>query len=234
MAYMKPIKYVWALLLLTATSVANASDMDVSAELVRSYCSDYFGMVNVEFENNSDEWIDIEEIGVSLGSKEIDDKVTTVVGNRLVNWNDAISDKLKSDAFYRRLFLGTLTSIGALAARDSGNEFGKAVALGSMGALTLSEISSAIDDAGTASIVPRTHLMHGLISVPPGLSLNRWILFNTKADDGIPLVTHITLNLKVNGASEVSKNIYLRSHDRYMCKWQSYLFEDRDQSESEW
>lgn len=205
---------------------AIAADFKMEAKLVSTYCTEYFGMVNIEFTNKSRDWIDIDNLRVSFGSPEIDKKVTLVTGDKLINWNDAITEKQESDAFYARLFLGTLAAVGGVVAARNNNTKAGAVAIGSAGALALSEISSASDRIQVAQLVPRTHLLAGNFSIPPGLSLSRWALFNTKNNDGVPVITHISIAAETNSGKVIAEKLELRWDTDKTCKWQASIMPD--------
>lgn len=214
------LRFVSFICFLSLSFPTYASDLDIAAQLLENYCTEYFGMINVEFENTTAEWMEIQNVRVSFGSGDMDKKISVVTGERLTSWNDAIQIKLKTDAFYSRLLLGTIAAIGASSSEKS-SSIGGVFALGAATALTISEISSAKTQISLGDTVPRTHLLSGKIQIPPGLSISRWALFNTNPSDNIPIVTHITITAQLKDGSVRTEKISLRWDNNDACRWQS-------------
>lgn len=197
-----------------------ADDLKISAKLVNSYSTEYFGMVNVTFENNSGDWINVKSANVSFGSEKINNKVHVVTGEKLLSWNDGMSLKMEKDAFYTNLFLGTLASVSSGIAQDKGSKAAGVLSLGAASVMAVSDISSLKDSIDMGQIIPRTHLLYGNFSIPPGLSINRWILFNTAKNDGVPYLSIMSVTVELVDGKTITRESKLR-YDKNHCKWQS-------------
>ena len=211
-------------LLLTTTALIScnldAAELKISSEIMYRYCTEYFGLVNVTFENKSADWVEVQSVDISFGNPEYDQKVAVVTGERLLAWYDSITAKLESDAFYSRLLLGTIITAGSVISRERGSDLAGAVALGSFGVLTIKELGAIKDRIELGQVVPRTHLLSGKFSVPPEFSASRWILFNTKKNDGLPVLTEFDITLALDGGrTQTEKTRFRRSSNS--CTWQT-------------
>lgn len=205
-------------------SLSTAKNLEISANFIYTFCTEYFGMVSVEFYNTTDKWIEISSVHTSLGSHEIDKKVSIVTGEKLVSWNEGISHKIQETAFYSRLLLGTLAVAAATAGHSSDSNLVEAATIGSLSALTIYEFSSYKNKIDLGKVVPRTHLLYGNFSVPPELSARRWILYNTDSNKNIPFINTITISAKLKTGEIVKQEIKLRDRNEYSCVWQSHNY----------
>lgn len=200
---------------------AMAQNLDIDADFVGSYCTEYFGLVSVSFENTSGKWITVKSINTSFGSDEVDKNVTIISGDRLKSWDDAIQSKLRNDAFYSQLLLGAFAVLGA----SSENKSVRNIGLGTASVLTVSELTKLKDRINLGKAVPGSHLLSGGFSVPPGMSVSKWALFGTESNTNTPYLDKFVVNGYLESGEKINASINLRGEDGGDggCIWQSKL-----------
>lgn len=203
---------------------ALAKDIEMNAEFIGSYCTEYFGLVSVEFSNNTGNWVKIKSIKTSFGNSIIDDNVSVVTGENLKSWDSAIYNKLRNDAFYSQLLLGSIAILGA----TSNNKSGKKLGLGAVSALSISELSKRKDRINLGEVVPSSHLFAGAFTVPPGMSVSKWILFGTESNKTTPYINNLFINASLNNGKKLQADINLRGEmgGDGGCSWQSRIQPD--------
>lgn len=165
----------------------DSSKLSVKGELVRDYTTDNFILINVGFENMSENWKRFKYVEMVETDSIKDAKV--VVGNDLVTWSESMKTKLAVDQHNRSVLVGSIAGLAAVGAGVvSGNngdlKLAKGLVIGGSALLSLeaiNEVSKKADALELASLVPRSHLYHPF-AVAPGLVSKKWILLQIKKD----------------------------------------------------
>ncbi len=158
----------------------------VKGELVRGYATDHFILVNIGFENKSDEWKRFKYIEMVSTDSIKDAKI--VVGKDLVTWSESMKSKLSIDNHNRAVLVGTIASVAAIGSAAAGGngdfQTGTALAGGAAALLTFeafNDLSKRANNLEMSQLVPPSHL-YNPFSVAPGLVTKKWILLQIKKD----------------------------------------------------
>jgi hypothetical protein len=159
----------------------------VSGGELSSLSSARFGALEITFENPGGEWIHVRRVGLDLGRPALNAAVTIPGGADLEAWLEATELRnaeglVASVAHEERS--GAAPAVGAPPANGM---LTVAVARG------LSELA----EAGDADQYPNDHLMSVPFTVPPGLTIKRWIVLGTPP--GLACVSRVVLEYETEG-----------------------------------
>lgn len=166
--------------------------LEVSIETIERNAGTPFQLVQVTYENTSDEWVRISKVEALTG--EAKNKISVVVGGDLVSWAEAMEAREAVDKHNRELLQSGLVVAGAgaaVAGGASGNDAVAAAGLATMVGTTAWAAVGTLTEkqriANSPKHVPSTHL-YTATTVPPGLFVRRWILFNKPKGTHLPWV----------------------------------------------
>jgi hypothetical protein len=159
--------------------------LDVSMKSIDPDTDDAFQLVEVTFENTSDQWVRIAKTEALLGDP-VKTRMSVVVGNDLAAWAEAVAAKEKVEQYNRELLQSTLLVAGAAAAVAGSATDNDTVALSGLSVVAGTSLWAAADvinaklkRANSPKHVPESHLYSPTI-VPPKLFVRRWVLLNKK------------------------------------------------------
>jgi hypothetical protein len=154
------------------------SELVVSGYLDQEYTTDHFTFIQVDFGNNTDEWIEIEKVLINNNDKDI----KIILGEKLESYIASINQKIAIDRYNTSMILGVTAGVAAAGAISSGNDGSiesvksyASIMAGSLIADDINHISNNLSDLERTRVLPRNHLISPF-SVPPGLVSKRWIL----------------------------------------------------------
>ncbi len=170
-----------------------ALPLKVSVETIDRDIDSAFELVQVTYENLSNEWVRIAKTEALTGDPA-KSHISVVVGKDLVAWAEAMTAKEDLERYNREMLQSGLLVAGAAAAvagSASGNDglaaSGTAVMAGTTAWAAVDVISARRKMANSPRHVPDAHLYAETI-VPPKLFLRRWLLFNKPAGTRLPWV----------------------------------------------
>jgi len=206
---------------------ASESELEVDGHLVSSYCSENFGLVSFRFENESVDWITLDQFEIDFGDEAINKNVSIVTGRALSSWQEGIANKIESDRFIQNLIFGTAAFMGGVMSANSNGKsknMGNALALSSLGVMAVNTFARNLESIYSSDMFPRNHIYHGDVLVAPGLSADRWILLYSKNKGEVPFIENITLQYFDSKTGEkAKKKIDLRKDDPTRCSWQKSI-----------
>lgn len=156
-------------------------EMVISARQTNSF-EDAFAAVTVNFENKGQKWIRIHKVEALIGD-DIADKVSVVMGNDLVDWSSAMTQKIQLERHNSEVTQALILGGAGVATAAAGH---KSPQIASAGLVVIGGLESWVvvdminyqkEALENPETVPRNHLYHPF-SIPPGLFLRRWIVFN--------------------------------------------------------
>lgn len=161
-----------------AGSEAKKEDIVVTAYQSREYSTPHFSYIQVEFGNNTQDWFDINKVLINYKGKDL----KIVLGPRLVDWGNAIKNKVAVDRHNREMIWGAVAGAAAVGAYSSASRgsYSSAktyavVMAGAAVASSVNELTQKISDIERTKVFPESHL-YAPFSAPPGLVNKRWIL----------------------------------------------------------
>jgi hypothetical protein len=78
---------------------------------------------------------------------------------------------------------------------------------------------SSLDKLNVGQLVPDTHLLSGGFSIPPELSISRWILFNTRKNDHVPIIQKIFITVTLKNGQTIKVEKKLRGEKDTQYNW---------------
>ena len=187
--------------------------LTVSATFNDKMSSDHFELLELTFENRSNEWITLKQPSLDFGDA-MNSAIVIPGGPKIMLWAEAATNAENLREYNRQLMWGTAAVAGAVAAGvSSQNDALRAAGLGTMAAgltvLTVKSIEKERDKVMRAGLFPSSHLYAGDFEVPPGLFLRRWVLLQAKKSDSLAAIR--TVNLKYTlGAQQWQVPLTLR------------------------
>jgi hypothetical protein len=185
-----------------------ASGLVVSGEELRPYSSRHFGLVEVTFENWTNEWVHIDRLELDFGGAEVNEAVLLPVGADLEAWHQAtvqrndIRDTNAATALGALLALGVLVAVaGDAGGRREVAAAGRAVTLGAATASVLRDHDARVEGAESPRLLPESHLLAVPFAIPPGLFAKKWVLLNTR-DAATPCITSMLIDYDVERGNE--------------------------------
>lgn len=181
------------------------SGLAISGEELRSYGSEYFGLIEVVFENTTADWIHISRLELDFLDPAKNAAVRIPRGAELDAWyvatlqrND-IRDTNHATALGAILALGEVVAVaGAVSGKRKVAAAGGAVALGAATAALVDRQDRRVQRAENVRVMPGSHLLATPFAVPPGLFTKKWVLLQTTSRSA-PCVSSMLVDYDVQG-----------------------------------
>lgn len=173
--------------------------LTISGKIRNSMSTEYFGFIDLTFENTSDKWIDIKSIQVEFDNDSLNQKVKIISGRELYSWQKSMQEKNAIDEFNQKMIMGTIGAVAGTVALSSNDKnlsnLSGTVALGAISSLAISDFNREVSKLENAQIFPQNHLLNSDFLIPPGLFDKKWILLYTDHDCK-SVVSNIILSYK--------------------------------------
>ena len=198
------------------------SGLKVSADELPRWSSPHIGMIEVTFENEGAEWVEIREVQVQLPPDELPG--TTILGGpRIAAYREALQRKERIEEENLSVALGILTLSGIVLAETTEGLPKAAGAVGAtagIGTLLVMDQSSDADRASHIEPYPESHLLGGAFAVGPELFTKKWIALETKPGVTAACVERMRVTYRV--ASGREERVWLSFRDA-SSPWQREL-----------
>lgn len=204
-------------------------DLAISASERTSYSSDYFGVVDFTFQNNTNEWINVDRINLDFADDVLNKEVGIVIASDLSLWSEGISNLKAVQDHNRRLLIGTIAGIAGGIAEISNSkgtqQLGTSVFLAGTTALAIDAYQGHMDKIQKSKLLPADHILSGPLRIPPGLFLRRWIVLYTKNPDLIPNMHQFHLKLRKDKKQTKNYQVAFRSEktSSWSSNWQTKI-----------
>jgi hypothetical protein len=192
-----------------------AAGLIVSVEEKEHLASEYFGVVDVAFENTTDKWIKVKGVALKFGP-EYDPHITIPVGEELKSWATATQQRLLIERHNRSMALAAVAIAGMTTAAVSNNRavstIGGTVAAGSLAWLAVDSMNQEVEGTEQPATPQNasyfeSHLLSVPFSIPPGLFAKRWVTINTAGGEEVPCVRGVILDYELEGGRK--ERVYL-------------------------
>lgn len=167
---------------------ATGSGLAISGVELRGYASDYFGLVEITFENATAQWAHVSPLSLDFGDSARNAAVLVPSGADLEAWYLSTLQRNDIRDTDQGAALGALFAVGqavALAGALSGKReiaaAGGVVAVGTATAALIDVQDGRVQSAGGVHVLPQSHLLSIPFAVPPGLFTKKWILLQTRS-----------------------------------------------------
>lgn len=203
--------------------------LKISGKIDKDYSSEYFGFIDLCFENKSDNWVDIKEVNVYFRKDAVNSNVRFSSGRDLAHWKKSMDEIIEREQHQKRVVLGTLTAFSYGVNQLSSNDNVKAVSgvstIGLGSSIAVSEFRKKRKDIERSKIFPENHLLSDQFIIPPGLHSKKFVLLNSYNHDEIPLVQSLYMELvHSDGTVETYKLRFRELTSNSNPRWQQSIF----------
>jgi hypothetical protein len=181
-----------------------AAGLKISADELTRWSSPQFGMIEVTFENESTEWIELRDVAIAL-PPDTRPGTEILASHRIASFRDASLRNQEIREQNLAVALGILTLGGVVLAETTEGvpaAIGATAAVAGLGGLVVASETKAADKAQHVQPFPASHLLSGPFSVGPGLHTKKWIVLQTNPDVTPACVDHIRLQYRVQQGRE--------------------------------
>lgn len=203
-----------------------ASGLKVSADELPRWSSPQIGMIEVTFENDSAEWVEIKDVHIDLPPDQLPG--TTILGSgRIAAYRAALERQERIEEHNLSIALGIMTLSGMVLANTTEGVPKAAGAVGAtagFGTLLVMEQSSDADSASHIEPYPESHLLGGPFVVGPELFTKKWIALETKPGLTAKCVQRMRVTYRVQSGRE--ERVWLSFRDA-SSPWQRELCRSR-------
>jgi hypothetical protein len=149
------------------------SGLVISGEELRMYASNYFGLIEITFENPTANWLHVSRLTLDFGDAARNAAVLTPSAADLDAWYLSTVQRNDIRATNHATALGALFAVGQVVAI--------AVALGAATAALAEGQEARVQEAESVHVLPQSHLLALPFAIPPGLFTKKWILLQTRS-----------------------------------------------------
>lgn len=188
----------------------------ISAEINNDLSSEYFGMIEFTFENNTDKWITIKDTTIDIPNQEVKNSTIFILGEELNMWARATAQLNKISKYNERLAYDSILAASSLVDAVSDDETVKGVAAGvamvTLLSMTANDLVNQQKAAEWHNYLPDNYVLLKNKKVPPGLFANYWLLLNTTDHDKNALLDTLIVNLTLVDDENISYKVPLFSN----------------------
>ncbi len=158
------------------------SDVKIYGMFDKEYASKYFGSFRFVFENQGDQWLTMENIRLSFAQDSAQKYIKVLDQLGLKQWGKAVRLQKNLHESTVKELQTALISAGSSISGMVGD---------------ISE-SVGLDASGKKRTYPENHLYAEEFILPPGFTVEKWVLLESSHHEKIPYVTNLDLNFEVN------------------------------------
>lgn len=169
----------------------NDQGLVLSVEERTAFSTDNLVMLEFSMRNTSEDFLRFKDIKIDFPS-EIEDQVFIVVGQDLMNWSEGIKNKVSLEQYNRSMVFAGISAVGGVTAVMSNDPKVQQLGIGALmagsGAISIDQFLIYRDQlkgskfADMRGLIPESHILFSPVSIPPGLFLNRFAVFQMKKD----------------------------------------------------
>jgi hypothetical protein len=148
----------------------------------KEFASKYFGSFRFVFENERDEWLKIENIRLSFPNDSAQKYIKVLDQLKLEQWGKAVRLQKNINESTVKELQSALISAGSSISGMVGD---------------ISE-SVGLDADGKKRTFPENHLYAEDFVLPPGFTVEKWVLLQSSHHEKIPYITNLDLDLEID------------------------------------
>jgi len=170
-----------------------SSDIILYGMFDKEYASKYFGSFRFVFENQKDEWLTLESIKLSFTEDSAKKYIKVLDQLELKQWGKAVR-------LQKNLNESTVKEVQSAI-----------ISAGSSISGMVGDISETVglDPSGEKKTYPENHLYAEEFVLPPGFTVEKWVLLESSHHERIPYITDLNLDFEVNDKQQ-SANLQFR------------------------
>lgn len=224
---------IFAFILIMNTNVfakknITKSGIEINAKENSSLATNYFGVIDFEFNNTTQDWIRMKQVKAFFNDDKKDRNINFTSGRDLAIWAQA-TEKVKAiEAQKAKIVLGIIAGLGAgiagLSSDTNIKALGTISTIGALSSLSIMEFNKRYDQVEKAKIFPENHIFASEFVIPPGLYVKRFLVLNSRNHKDIGYINKIFLEVQVEEYEPETIELMFRG----------FKPEKRDDARSEW
>ncbi len=197
-------------------------------EMKQEYSTEYFGMVNVALYNPTSSWIQVDSIMLDAVSSDDPDNMIITGGDDLATWFQSMNNEKLVESYNRQAVWGTISLGAAVGGALSQNEGvkGAAKSVSEFGheMMTLEKFNMMRDQINLSNYFPEDHLLRTPFRIPPGLTVQKWMVINSQVKSRDQVVHGLKMKLYFDGNDEKNYDlVFIGGLAGYSGTWQDEL-----------
>lgn len=180
----------------------------ISAETIDENAKDPFQLIEVTFENTSDEWLRIAKNNVVI-TNPATSRISVVFGQDLLDWAQAMELRKKKDQRNKELLqTGLLIGSALIGGANKNNSVGQVAGVAMVATsvwMVADSIKTQLRNVEGVNKVPDTHLNHSVM-IPGQTFVRRWVLLNKPSNS---LIKHLLIQTETVGGKKETYDIKL-------------------------
>ena len=175
------------------------SDINLYGMFDKEYASTYFGSFRFVFENQKDEWLEIQNIRLSFHDDSAKKYISVLGQNRLEQWGRAVRLQTNLNESSVKEIQSALLSAGSSISGMVGD---------------ISE-TVGLDTGEKETSYPDNHLYAERFVLPPGFAVEKWVLLQSSNHENLPYVTELDLSFEINHKKHTANLIFREKTTEY-------------------
>ena len=207
-------------------SKTTESGLRLSADELTRSSSPQFGMIEVTFENDGSEWVEVRDLRVAVPPDQAMG-TTVLTSQRIAAFREAARRRNEIERHNLAIGLGILTLGGLLVSETTEGPpqaVGALSATAGLGGLLAVDAAESAERASHVEPYPESHLLGGPFSIGPGLFAKKWIVLETSSHLTRACVDRLRVAYRVRSGGE--ERVWLRFRDA-SSPWQRELCRER-------
>ena len=209
----------------TINHTSQGQKLSLTYEINKELSSEHFGLIELNFKNPSDKWVDIKNVELIIRDEYLANAVKLTSGLEFDNWRKAMRKKVAISNQNTSVLVSGLLLASAAVASDSNksaNTIGTLGVTAAIGSQTVRQISSDINQVEANSLFPQAHILTAPEKVPPSLFLDKWLLVDTSEVAPNMFLRELELKVTYQDASEdlYAINVIRYKDGRKVNDWQ--------------
>jgi len=192
-------------------------DLEIKNSIRQSHSTQYFGVIDFTFYNNTQDWMFIESVKLTFDKEKINKNVKFTAGQEYQYWMQATQNKIEKNKQILAKIGFIVGTVGAMTAKTrSDARAGGLLAATAIAALSAQDFNAKFETIDKSQLFPPGHLFRGKLVIPPGLLLHRFIVINTRNHDDIGFLETFNLEIKFKDGKVEKRTLNIReSKDQY-------------------
>ncbi len=164
-------------------------ELNVYGMFDRDFSSEYFGSFRFVFENKVDKWLTIDSVSLSFEDENAQKYLKVMDENDLTEWGRAIRSQARMNVSTVKELQSAIISAGS-SVTGMVEDISKTIG---------------IEDGQRKIDYPQNHLYAEDFVLPPGFTMEKWVLLNSSHHSEIPYITDVSLSMNIDNKIRKAK-----------------------------
>jgi hypothetical protein len=209
------------------TSSTN-NNLRLTYEIKQEYSTEYFGMVGFAIQNPTNAWIQVDSILLEVAPNDDPENIIVTGGEDLTTWFQSMNNEKLVESYNRRAVWGTISlgaTLGGALSKDENVKKGAGLVSEFSGEMmTLERFNLLRNEMNLQNYFPEDHLLRTPFRIPPGLTVNKWMVINSQVKTEDQLVHGLKMRVYFQDNDERNYDLqFVGSLSGYTGSWQGNL-----------